>query len=813
MQLRSSLRSSAYLCAYGSFFLLSFLAPFHFAPRLMDSRQPQTRSWAPSVDLCGLAALPVPRPTAAPRGEWLVQESLIPEQILLRLDTLNPPLASMAATGPQLSTLAAIPEPPGPVIEAPPVPSLPAVNLPAAAGPATAIENESPHWQPPVSLLAQLERLSQHAATSGWATRVADDIRRITSTVPMADPDRRLHVASLRQAAGELETLVESVADADWAANLRRAGYGLLRRVDLWQAALDVEGTASNLAQVRPEPQRLAQCMADVDQLMQGDAGKDWRNYLMLEALGQLAGERCTDPSADDRSLARRVLVRLDYARHLPGQQPFVSSGPLAVLDEQLRVLAAEPIDTTLLLARLEQYEATGQASIGSLLAEDRRRLAFSPQPECQLLASRIEEHYRNCNLRVAVGQEMLNRALPAQQPTEAPVRDVILGIPVRGRSTTTNELTLRLLPSSERLRLEITAKGHVQSTTTSDSGAVEFNSRSNSTYTAHKVLEFGSRKVESQPAVAEAETSSKLRSVQSDYDNVPVIGSLVQDYAMDRYRDRREAARQEVQRKVSTQARQKLDKLAETGFQAAHQRFVDQVMVPLDRLALEPSYTESRTDEKRFTVRTRLASTQHLAANTPRPRALSDSLLSVQIHESAANNLLDRLDLAGRTFTAAELRQHLGKQLNLSKPIQPSTEDDYSVTFAEVDAVQVRLREGRAELTLNIAQLESGSRTWRNFTVQAKYRAEAVGNSVELVRDGTLALFGERLGMQSQFVLRGVFGRIFSEDRRVTWLSDLMSTDKRLAGLQVTQLVIEDGWLGLAIGPHRPGGEVALGR
>jgi hypothetical protein len=348
-----------------------------------------------------------------------------------------------------------------------------------------------------------------------------------------------------------------------------------------------------------------------------------------------------------------------------------------------------------------------------------------------------------------------------------------------------------------------------VHSTTTSQRGSVAFNSRSESSYTAHKVLEFGSSRIDAQPAVAEAQTNSRLRSVQSEYDDVPLVGSLVQDYAMDRYRDRREAARREVQAKVAAQARQRLDRLAEEGFGKAHQKFVDQFVTPLSRLDLQPSYVESRTDEKRFTLRARLASPKHLAANTPRPRALADSVLSLQVHESALNNLVDRMGLAGRHFTAEELRRHVAEKLNRPKPLEPGTDEEYAVTFADTDPILLRLREGRVEATLNIAQLESGSRTWRDFTVQVHYRPQAAGRSVELVREGVISLYGERLGGQSQFVLRGTFGRIFSEDRRWNWLAEIIE-DPRLAGLQVTQCVIEDGWLGLAIGPQRAGGEVA---
>ena len=290
----------------------------------------------------------------------------------------------------------------------------------------------------------------------------------------------------------------------------------------------------------------------------------------------------------------------------------------------------------------------------------------------------------------------------------------------------------------------------------------------------------------------------------------MPILGSIVQDYAEDGYRERREAARREVQAKVAAQAQEKLDRLAADGFGKVHKQFVDQVMTPLDRLRLVPAYTESRTDEVRFTLRTRLAGPEQLAANTPRPRALSDSLLSLQAHESAANNVLDHLNLAGKRLTAEELWQHLVQQFNRNKPIEPVSADDYAVTFGAADPLRVRFRDGRMELSINIAELESGSRSWQNFTVFVNYKPVLLERGVELVRDGAIGLEGERLGMQSQFVLRGTFGRIFSEDRRITWLSDWLGQDKRLAGLQITQCTIEDGWLGLCIGPQRSGGALA---
>lgn len=812
MRTSKSLRAAGHFSLYGTLVLCSFWVPFKFGPALAPSG-PARSALPRTSELCGLALMPAPRMQAADRAGrhgWLPD---LPEALTLRLDVPLPPLARQwqlpaAPRDEELATVdlraARSPSRRESIVNA-----LPMLDLGAAPTQSSESQTARVAWQRPASLIALLSRLQKNPYTTDWANRSLQQVERLTSAAGTF-AERQMLLEELLATASEVEPLVQSFDDPSLASLLRRAGHGLSRRVQVWQAALAVDLRQSQGHEPRPAPQELAQCMAEVSQLIQGAAGEGWRAYLMLESLGELSRRDAEHVSAEERTLARRVLQRLDHARGLPVQRRFVSEGPLSDLETQLRHWTAEEVDTSLLLTRLEQYELTGQASLGLAVTEDLQRLAFSPFGEHQTLARRVDELYRNCNLRVAVSREMINRFLPEQTPKEAAVRDVVLGVPVRGRSTTTNELAIKLLPSSERLRLELSATGFVQSTTVSQRGSIAFNSRSESNYTARKVLEFGARGLDSQPAEAEADTNSRLRNVQSDYDDVPILGSIVQDYAIDGYRQRRDEARREVQAKVAAQAREKLDRLAEDGFGKVHKRFVDQVMTPLDRLDLTPSYTESRTDEVRFTLRTRLAGGDQLAANTPRPRALSNSLLSAQVHESAANNILDHLGLAGKRFTADELRRHLVRQFNLGQPIEPGSADDYAVTFGQSDPLRVRFRDGRLELSLDIALLESGSRSWQNFTVFVNYKPVALGRGVELVRDGTIGLEGERLGMQSQFVLRGTFGRIFSEDRRVTWLADWLGQDKRLAGLAITQCSIEDGWLGLCIGPQRTGGALA---
>ena len=75
-----------------------------------------------------------------------------------------------------------------------------------------------------------------------------------------------------------------------------------------------------------------------------------------------------------------------------------------------------------------------------------------------------------------------------------------------------------------------------------------------------------------------------------------------------------------------------------------------------------------SEASPARLTVRLRVASPNQLGGHTARPQAPSDSLGSVQVHESAINNALDQLHLASRTFTLPELYQHLARATNIAR-------------------------------------------------------------------------------------------------------------------------------------------------
>jgi hypothetical protein len=657
-------------------------------------------------------------------------------------------------------------------------------------------------WETPAALLEQLDSLTCECDSCVWAARAGDLLGEL-SRIDDGNAERAEPILV------ELRALVDRPARASGASRLERARYALARRLALWELVATAPATvASKYRLASGSRRKLAQRVDAVAALTAASAaGESWRRFLLLEEFERQAGNEGAADGEATRALARRVLSRLDRASLDETQRRFVASGPVAMLCRELQRLADGPVEPRQLLVDLERFEQTGLPSDGARLARHAR--AATPWPGSddarERIADWLELNYRNSNLRLAVSPELLNRLVPEPTPIEAPVRERVLGVPTRGSSTTTAELGVRLIPDPRHLRFELEARGLVFAHTTSKSGPATLYSQSDSSFSARKIFEIGADGLRTWPAEAEATNRAKLRDVRTDYDDVPVVGSLIERIARNRHAESEGAIKRIARQKVASRVEAEMDATVDPRVEKATGQFRRRVLDPLTRLTLVPAVIEMKTDPSRVTLRLRLAAGTQLAAYTPRPRAPGDSLASVQIHQSILNNIGERLQLDGRTFTLPELQQRLAESLGLPpEALSQEYAENLRITFAAENSVRTRFVDGRIELTLAIAQLHRHPGHWRDFTVRVYYTPKVEGLDLQFVRDGTVQLRGDRFGAQPQIALRGIFSKIFAQDRSLSLIDPRLVADRRLADLAVTQCVVTDGWLGFALGPSR---------
>ncbi len=744
----------------------------------------------PTIELAALPrglepAAPLPQETLAPLVEEELPRQLAPQQ---PPPSEAPPVQEPDAELPTELDVAAEPE--------------------AAAEPENTLQAT---WPLPRKLLAQLSDLAHEDAQLVWVSRASQLINELCHASELGQ--QRATLAALRELA--TRDALQPGADPSLESQAARVRYGVMRWVDVWEAAADLEESPPRVlpaedvaSRVRPIVEAFGRLTAD------GAVGTAWRDYLDFASLQAAAASGASLKVRQD--VARRTLERMNSRKLSDVQRKFISGGPLVDLQNELQAWLADEFEVNRLLANIEELEYTGLASDAAAVAADYQHLTALRGRAAQTMAAHLDTHYRNANLRVAVNVQLANRLVPQPGRIDSPVRDTVVNVPVRGHSSTFTKLSVLFVPDPERIRIGLEAHGRVAANTVSDAGPARFRNRGQSTFLVRKLMVFGPKGLLVWPAIAEAENNyNYLVAMETDYDNVPIVGSVVRNIARTQHDEVSTEARRQTEAKVATRALQQLDSEVQSRLTEAERNMQAGQGATLKRLGLELVPISLATTDQRAVGRLRLASDDQLGAFTPRPRAPSDSWFSLQVHQSALNNMLAVLDLEGKTFELLELfgwvAQKLG-QPELAR--QEDLPEDVRITFADRDAARIQTVDGRLEVTFAIKELTHEGSRWRDFQVRAYYVPKTESLAALFVRDTDphyqLRLDGQSMRGKIEFKLRAIFSKVLSKNRDLRLLPGSVTEDARLRELQMSQFTIEDGWIGLAYSPRRVSSRVA---
>lgn len=451
----------------------------------------------------------------------------------------------------------------------------------------------------------------------------------------------------------------------------------------------------------------------------------------------------------------------------------------------------------------LETYEKTRDPQLGRQVVEQQRSLASSPGTYDRALAESMEQHYRNANIRLAITAEMLNRMLGPEKSESRPIRDRIAGASVRGQSEIRSESRVQLAPANDEWQLEVQTNGVVESDTFANAGPVRLRSKGATQFSGTKSVIVDSMGVRLQPSDVEATSNNRLVGVTTDYDWVPLFGGYARDRAMQEYHAKQGWARTQVESRITFEAESSLDRETHEAMESVRKKLYDRFTDRFSEYGIKLTTVEMKSTPERLVARVRVAGDDQLGSHTPRPRALSDSLASVQVHESAMTNLAMTLGLDGKRYTAPELQATLRNrfpQLVVKDPLD--TRHDTVFQFAPKDAVQFHINNGRLELTIAFDSVELEGAAMDSVIVHAFYVPAVDGMNAELARDGALGIEG-RFSPSERGRLHNIFKSVLPPERHLSLVHFEDPNDRRFEGLMITQLVLEDGWVGLAIGPE----------
>jgi hypothetical protein len=708
-------------------------------------------------------------------------------------------------------------EEPGPAIGAPDAD-------PGAEPPPSAIRPEPPPepelpathaWPLAVGLIEQLDAITASVpSVTGWSLRAKEDVQALARLPSLEDPRAAEILSRLNALADEGKQIALGLPGEDSRSRVLRAGYAIVRRVVIWGMVHQLAVKGDIAAAPIFDRTKWDRAFANVERrLEETKAAGAWRTYLMLDEARTTFDSEASTPE-QQRQLARDILHRLHSTQLSHEQEAFLRAGPLDDWVWQLYSRAAETPEIIGLLAAIERIEKDGLSAATRDLADRYDQLRWSSDPGIRKLATTVNSYYRNANVRVALSAELVNRMLPRTRQQYEPVNDTILEAQVHGDSFTSTQLRMVLVPDPHRWNIGLEALGEVASNTSSSKGPATFYQNGVSFFRARKRVTVDRRGVRLQNAEAAANANNNLDEFETDFDGIPLFGSLARAIARNQYETSQPAAKEEVEGKIVWRATSQLDREVAQKLEQSKRDFQERMIDPLRKLDLEPTAIDMETTADRLIARCRVAGRDQISAHTPRPQAPGDSILSVQIHETALNNVLEHLKLNGTRIELRELFQEMTARFS-RQPVQVPDDlpEGVYVTFADEDPVQLDFQDGRVRLTIRMKELsqEGTKNRWRDFTVRGYYAPVADQLDANLEREGVIELIGDRLRFGDQIALRGIFSAVLSRNRKLNLINKQLALAPELNDQQVTQFVIHDGWIGVALGPKSPGRTAAM--
>ncbi len=657
----------------------------------------------------------------------------------------------------------------------------------------------------PVALIEELKSFVEQGVLVDWSEAVRTRLEKLSRSPRLDDPVAARLLQDLAQLADQAGPLSLPLGESPERVRVLRAAYGVSRRVAVWNALCElstIDRSGNDWSLTTTRQLEAAQLAVEVH-LARSHYRDLWRNYLCLDKAKELVGSM-DEPTTRQRDIARMVLTRLDIDALNESQSQFLSHPVFRNYRSALRAYSRQDVALTDMVQLIERYETTLASLDARRVAHGFQTLRWSPLESEVQAAQPINDHYRNANVRVAISAALINRILPTEHTSMDPVDDVIQSARVQGMSRTSSRLRVFLVPSRLQWRLGLEARGDVESQTESRKGPATFYQDAMANFDARKHVTVDKRGIRTDRAEARAQSSSDLRGLETDFDDIPLFSRLARGIANRQYQEQSQIATAEIESRVADLASQRLDQEVHKRLSDAEGEFQTRWLMPLRNMGLDPTPIDFETTQQRLIVRYRIAALHQLAAHTPRPQAPSSSWLSVQLHESAINNTLDQLGIGGRKLTMQELCDELARKFGRpSPPVPEDIPEDLAVTLAQRDGIRVRCDGGKLRLTLRVAELsQSRQSKWKNFTVQATYVPSPDQRNANLVRDGVIELSSDGKGVGNQFALRTIFSKVLSKNRTISLINHSMAQQPEFADLMVNQFVLSDGWIGIAMAP-----------
>ncbi len=508
--------------------------------------------------------------------------------------------------------------------------------------------------------------------------------------------------------------------------------------------------------------QRLEQRLSPEPSAWQG-----WQAYLGWEAL---------EPQfAESPPLRRRDLLGLDaMLMKLRSNQPGLEMPEFVELADALEHYREAAFWVAIGRARdpLPIYRKRLEG-----LQEQLRRHAEKPTPEtrwkigeaigslkrlgsAQEVTEAVEADYAEPNLIAHISEAGINGVASRPVSQQQPVRDTILGTPIRGTAHTTGEVRVQPLDSPDQVKVALHFEGSINSRTTGYRKPVCIYSNGHTEFCAQSIVTADGKDFAASPSTVQADTNTHIRSIRKTGGKVGK--KLIEKIAWKKACESKACAEREATQKAKRKVAAGFDEQLSTAIAEGSGNYREKVLSPLTRRNALPRLLRLSSTRDAVSLLTAVAARGHLATDTE-PPAAADGDIVFQLHESAVDNVLPLIvgGLVIKQDDPSEQPQIVGRapkwlrRLSDQEPsegaqeaeLEPADDSGFEPWFMQLNRsrpASVTFDKQVATIRLRAEELGSTAleEPLKNWDLVVSYEVTAAGTGILLRKAGPIDAF-----------------------------------------------------------------------
>lgn len=447
----------------------------------------------------------------------------------------------------------------------------------------------------------------------------------------------------------------------------------------------------------------------------------------------------------------------------------------------------------------LDAYAAKPTTADALAISESMRWLQNAHQAPS--LLEKIQSRFEQPNVIGRVSAELVGAGLVEPIDDVTQVNDCILGTSITGTAHTVGKTSSALAANTDVGVIDAIFFGKTHSENVGTHGPVTIFSTAETSLSGIKRIWINEDGLASYPAASHAETSINICDIQSRKGR-----GMIERMAWKRAGKQQAQAESIASRHAEQKLNERIDQQATEPLEKANQQYVEKYKQPFGNRSLLPQFLRFSTTDRFLQILGLQAGGGKVGAPNVPPPAMEKTDMTLQLHESAINNLAFDA-LAGRTIYEEKVQAMtmnlLGK---LPKTMQGDKDDKpWAITFASREPVAVSFVDNGFKIRINGVKFYKGADSCDATTVSASYKIEKTPEGFKAVRQGPVEVVaaGEHPNTgATQVATRKLLKRRFEkilEPEIVGKGIELSGRWKAAGTLTPVQVECRDGWLVIA--------------